>query len=250
MLLYSVVTPALIPQLLTVTVQRWPITLLLEGISPLLYELCHWGQDPSDSLNSLEFLWDGNSLLHPWMPQEILNSPNRKGASCHQSTNTACHKNQWRPDPGSQPNSCQYLIPQPPESGPQYFQGQEVLPEDNIQQVLLEGTVLWCFCRDLWVAAAAKVTEVAQPALELRLSSTEVSGKKRDLPLQREPSCTTVLHPPEWQMCQSSEHLQTLLMTLFLTLSLYLPLIVCFLPYQTPLTALASNYNYLQLPAQ
>lgn len=72
-----------------------------------------------DSLNSLKFLWDGNSLLHPWMPPAILISPNRKGESCLQCTTTACHKNQHRADPGSQPNSCQCLIPSAtPEPGP------------------------------------------------------------------------------------------------------------------------------------
>lgn len=182
--LLRVLTPALILQLFTVTVQRWPTTFLLEAISPLLCGLCHQDQTPLIAwMNSLELLWDGNSLLHPWMPQEILNSPNRKGKSCHQSTSTACHKNQHRPTRPWLP--AQFLswgvshLLSPPEPGPQYFQGQKVLLEDNIQQVLLEGTVLWCFCRDLSVAAAAKLTEAAQPALGLRLSSPEVSGKEK-----------------------------------------------------------------------
>lgn len=70
--------------------------------------------EPPDSLNSLEFLWDGNSLLHPWMTPAILISLYRKGESCHQSTSKALPKTQHRANPGSQPNSCQCLIPSAP----------------------------------------------------------------------------------------------------------------------------------------
>lgn len=132
----------------------------------------------------------------------------------------------------------------------QYYQGQELLPEDNAQQVLLERTVLRCFCRGLSVAAAAKLTEAAQPALELRLASPEAPGKEKRLAFATWALLHHILHPPGRQTCQSSEHLQTLPMTLFLTLSLYFPLIVCSLPYQTLLTALASNYKLLGLSAQ
>lgn len=50
--LLRVLTPALIPQLFILTVQRWPTTFLLERISPPLCGLCHQGQ----------------SLLTAWTP--------------------------------------------------------------------------------------------------------------------------------------------------------------------------------------
>lgn len=81
--------------------------------------------------------------------------------------------------PAPSPTPASVSSPQPPEPDPQYHQGQEGLPGDITQPVLLEGTVLQCFCRDLSVAAAAKLPEAAQPALELRLSSPEVSGKEK-----------------------------------------------------------------------
>lgn len=182
--------------------------------------------EPPDSLNSLQLLWDGTSCCTHGCSQQYWSVPAGKVRVVTEVV-TSLSQNPtqtwpWLPAqllPVSHPLS-------PPEPGPQYDQGQEVFPEDNAQHVLLEGTVLWCFCRDLLVAAAAKLTEAAQPALELTRGFRE--GKEICLCHLSPPapsSCTLQSN----RTCQPSQHLQTLPMTLFLTPSL-ISSFYCLLP--------------------
>lgn len=206
--------------------------------------------EPPDSLNSLQLLWDGTYCCTHGCSQQYWSVPEGKVRVVTEVvTSLSQNPTQTRPWlpaqllPVSHPLCPRWArSPVWPRPRSVSWRQRPALssspPGGDSPLVLLQGPVGGCSSKADWSSPAS--TRAHQ----------RFQGRKRDLPLQPEPSCTIILHPPEQQTCQPSQQLQTLPMTLFLTASLYLPFIVCFLPYQTPRTALASNYNLLQLSAQ